>query len=65
VRGSIRERERERKLLTTGVQAFVLSNSEGFIFGPQKRNAEQSGLTTIKVMLTNNLGPILGGITTN
>lgn len=44
----------EEGLLTTGVGAFFLSNSEGFIFGPQKRNAEQSGLTTIKVMLTNN-----------
>lgn len=52
------ERDRGGKrgvlLLTTGVGAFFLSNSEGFIFGPQKRNAEQSGLTTIKVMLTNN-----------
>lgn len=41
-------------LLTTGVGAFLLKQFRRIYFWPQKRNAEQSGLTTIKVMLTNN-----------
>lgn len=52
------QRERGREEGATAANnrrwSVLLKQFRRIYFWPQKRNAEQSGLTTIKVMLTNN-----------